>query len=147
MLGSETMTTTTMRCGASNSTNANVAADHSASSRGVGTVADSRVASKDAADRSSLRSAIMQCLGFTFLNPSVYLYTIVLLGGIAATYGSQLKWSFASGAMMCSFVWFILLGLMSSKMSRLLRSDAAWSALDSLIGLTMLLPARYMIFG
>ncbi len=96
-------------------------------------------------ERQSLKSTIMQCLGFTFLNPGVYLDTIVLLGGIAATYGSHLKWSFAAGAMMCSFVWFILLGLMSTKMSRLFRSDLAWVILDSLIGVTMVLLAGHMI--
>lgn len=97
------------------------------------------------AAENSLKSVVMQCLGFTFLNPGVYLDTIVLLGGIATTYGAHLKWSFATGAMLCSIVWFILLGLMSSKMSRLFRSDYAWIILDSIIGVTMILLACHMV--
>ncbi|MCH4210062.1 LysE/ArgO family amino acid transporter [Bifidobacterium sp.] len=88
---------------------------------------------------SSLKRTLMLCLGFTFLNPSVYLDTFVLLGGIAATYGGALKWSFAMGAMCCSVVWFLLLGLLSSKMSRLFNNDCAWLVLDAIIGITMVL--------
>lgn len=96
-------------------------------------------------ETSSLKSAIMQCLGFTFLNPGVYLDTVVLLGGIAATYGADFKWDFASGAMLCSVTWFTLLGLMSTKMSRLFRSDTAWVILDSVIGVTMVVLACHMV--
>ena len=97
------------------------------------------------AESSSLKRAMLLCLGFTFLNPGVYLDTIVLLGGIAATYGEPLKWSFATGAMMCSVVWFLLLGLLSTSMSRLFNSAKAWMVLDTIIGITMVLLAVHLV--
>ena len=93
----------------------------------------------------SLKSALLMCLGFTFLNPGVYLDTIVLLGGLAATYGETLKWSFAVGAIMCSVVWFVLLGTLSTKMSRLFTSNRAWLVLDTIIGITMVLLSVHLV--
>ena len=97
------------------------------------------------AERPSLKKAVLLCLGFTFLNPGVYLDTLVLLGGIAATYGETLKWSFALGAMMCSVVWFMLLGVLSSQMSRLFNSNRAWLVLDTIIGFMMVLLSIHLV--
>ena len=92
----------------------------------------------------SLKKTVLLCLGFTFLNPGVYVDSLVLLGSIAVTYGA-LKWSFAAGAMMCSVVWFILLGLLSATMSRIFSSARAWIILDSVIGVTMMLLAVHLV--
>jgi L-lysine exporter family protein LysE/ArgO len=95
--------------------------------------------------KTSLKSSILSCLGFTFLNPSVYLDSIVLLGSIAATYGTDLRWSFATGAMLCSVVWFLLLGFVSSRMAKLFNNRLAWIALDTTIGIVMVLLAAHLV--
>lgn len=95
--------------------------------------------------QTSLKKSILSCLGFTFLNPSVYLDSIVLLGSIAATYGTDMKWSFATGAMLCSVVWFLLLGFISSKMAKLFNSRIAWVALDVTIGVVMVLLSVHLV--
>ena len=125
--------------------------DESIASNGSGHV-DSRAVDQSSIQPSrsgdvqpSLSSALLMCLGFTFLNPGVYLDTVVLLGGLAATYGETLKWSFAVGAIMCSVVWFMLLGTLSTKMSRLFTSDRAWLVLDTVIGVTMLILSMHLV--
>ncbi|MET1051718.1 MAG: LysE family transporter, partial [Mycetocola sp.] len=57
----------------------------------------------------SLRTAALTALALTWLNPHVYLDTVVLLGSIGATYG-ELQWWFALGAVTGSIVWFTALG-------------------------------------
>ncbi|MFT8638391.1 MAG: LysE family transporter [Bifidobacterium sp.] len=94
--------------------------------------------------QTTLRKSLLACLGFTFLNPGVYLDSLVLLGGIAASYGAGLKWSFAAGAMLCSVVWFISLGFLSSKMSKLFKNEYAWLVLDIIIGIMMIFIAAHL---
>jgi L-lysine exporter family protein LysE/ArgO len=98
-------------------------------------------------EQSPLRTDILTCLGVTFLNPNVYLDAIVLMGVLAATYGATLKWSFAAGAILCSILWFTLLGALSATMSRLFHSDQAWIALDSIIGVAMVLISIHLALG
>ena len=58
----------------------------------------------------SLRQAIAACLAFTFLNPHVYLDTVLLLGGLSSRYEGDLRLSYGAGAVIASFVWFFGLG-------------------------------------
>src|SRR6187455_2575053 len=60
-------------------------------------------------ERKSLGATILTCLAFTWLNPHVYLDTVVLLGSMASTYGGH-RWEFAAGAGLGSVVWFTGLG-------------------------------------
>src|SRR5918993_342435 len=53
--------------------------------------------------------AIGACLALTWLNPHVYLDTVVLLGSMASTFGEH-RWQFAAGAGVGSAVWFTGLG-------------------------------------
>src|SRR3954447_7754819 len=55
--------------------------------------------------RAGLAVTIGTCLALTWLNPHVYLDTVVLLGSMASTYGEQ-RWQFAAGAGLGSAVWF-----------------------------------------
>ncbi|NED85578.1 LysE family transporter, partial [Streptomyces sp. SID11233] len=57
----------------------------------------------------SVRTAVLTCLALTWLNPHVYLDTVLLLGSVASDRGS-LRWVFALGAMLASLVWFAGLG-------------------------------------
>src|SRR6478735_8265164 len=59
--------------------------------------------------RTRLAPVILTTLALTWLNPHVYLDTVLMLGSIAATHGDQ-RWLFASGAMAASILWFTALG-------------------------------------
>jgi L-lysine exporter family protein LysE/ArgO len=93
-------------------------------------------ASTDAEPR--LRGAVLQATALTWLNPHVYLDTVLLLGSIAAHHGPTGKWWFAVGAGLGSVVWFSGLGYGARLLSPVLARPRAWQVLDVLIGLTML---------
>lgn len=88
------------------------------------------------AERPSARAVVLTTLGFTFLNPHVYLDTVLLLGSIGNQYGAS-RWLFAAGACTGSIAWFAGLGygarLVAPRMSR----PATWRVLDVVIGVVM----------
>src|SRR5690348_6037307 len=59
----------------------------------------------DTATRRGLLPVLVTCLALTWLNPHVYLDTVVLLGSVAAGRGGQ-RWWFAAGAVTASLLWF-----------------------------------------
>lgn len=81
----------------------------------------------------SLAGAVAACLSFTFLNPHVYLDTVVLLGGISGGYEGAARLAFGIGAVTASFVWFFVLGYGARLLEPLFAKPAAWRALDLLI--------------
>jgi L-lysine exporter family protein LysE/ArgO len=85
----------------------------------------------------SLSAALSACAAFTFLNPHVYLDTVVLVGSISATYGETGRWIFGAGAATASFCWFFALGYGARLLAPLFARAAAWRVLDSLIGCVM----------
>lgn len=85
---------------------------------------------------SSLAAAIATCLAFTWLNPHVYLDTVVLLGAVSAQYPGQ-KVSFATGAVSASFIFFFALGYGARILSPIFKKPIAWKVLDCVIGLVM----------
>ena len=93
-----------------------------------------------AADRvtGSRRTALVTALALTWLNPHVYLDTVLLLGSLAQQHGDVGRWWFAAGAGVASLLWFFGLGYGARRASGLLASARAWHVLDVLIGLTML---------
>ena len=98
--------------------------------------ADVLTAATDAEPR--LRGAVLQATALTWLNPHVYLDTVLLLGSIAAHHGPTGKWWFAAGAGLGSVLWFTGLGYGARLLSPVLARPRAWQVLDVLIGLTML---------
>ena len=84
----------------------------------------------------SLAKALTACLAFTFLNPHVYLDTVVLLGSIAAQYGES-RWIFAAGAIVASVVWFTGLGFGARLLQPFFANPKAWQVLDGLIAVVM----------
>lgn len=86
--------------------------------------------------RSAAAVALM-ALGFTYLNPHVYLDTVLMLGTIANQYGPD-RWLFALGAAAASLLWFTILGLGARFSSRWMSRPATWRILDILIGIVML---------
>lgn len=86
----------------------------------------------------SLSGTLARAVALTWLNPHVYLDTVLLLGTIATTHGSSGRWWFAAGACVASVLWFAALGYGARRANRLLAAPRAWQVLDVLIGLTML---------
>lgn len=95
---------------------------------------------------SSLRAAIITALALTWLNPHVYLDTVVLLGSIGATYGDG-RWWFALGAALGSLAWFTALGFGSRLLRPLFAKPVAWRILDAIIAVVMLALAASLLFG
>jgi len=84
----------------------------------------------------SLKRTILMTLGFTFLNPHVYLDTVIFIGSLANQFGEN-KWSFALGAVCASFFWFFSLGFTASKMAVLMAKPMFWKILDIFIAAVM----------
>ena len=83
-------------------------------------------------------SAVVRALALTYLNPHVYLDTVLLLGSVANQQGADGRWWFAAGAVTGSVLWFTGLGFGAGAGHRLLATPRAWQVLDVGIGLTML---------
>ena len=92
----------------------------------------------EGASRISLRNAVAQAAGFTFLNPHVYLDTVLLMGSIGARQPADLRFWFVGGAAAASGAWFTTLGFGARLLRPVFRTPRAWQVLDTLIGLTML---------
>ena len=84
-----------------------------------------------------LAATVATCLALTWLNPHVYLDTVVLLGSLASTYGDQ-RWSFATGAAVGSVAWFSALGFGARLLRPVFARPAAWRVLDATIAVVML---------
>nr|WP_082652733.1 LysE/ArgO family amino acid transporter [Aureimonas sp. AU12] len=86
----------------------------------------------------SLKAAAATCLGLTFLNPHVYLDTVVLIGSLSARYGfTEQRIAYAAGAMTASFAWFFALGYGARLLAPLFARPGAWRILDGLIAFVM----------
>lgn len=92
-------------------------------------------------DPRSRRVAVRRAFAFTWLNPHVYLDTVVLLGSVANAHGPAGRWWFAVGAGAASALWFTSLGYGARLAAPLLAAPRAWQILDLLIAATMLLLA------
>ncbi|MET0590046.1 MAG: LysE/ArgO family amino acid transporter [Naasia sp.] len=79
-------------------------------------------------------------LALTWLNPHVYLDTVVLLGSIATTHGED-SWMFGLGAMTGSVVWFTMLALAARLLSPLFAKPIAWRIVDGAIAVVMVVIA------
>ena len=93
------------------------------------------------------RGAAVRASALTFLNPHVYLDTVLLLGSLAAHQGPTGRWWFAVGACVASLAWFSGLGYGARLLSPLLTKRRAWQVLDVPIGLTMLAIALSLATG
>lgn len=94
----------------------------------------------------SLRTAVATVLALTWLNPHVYLDTVVLLGSIGATHGDT-RWWFAAGAALGSVLWFSALGFGSRMLRPLFARPVSWRVLDGLIAIVMIGIAVSLLLG
>jgi L-lysine exporter family protein LysE/ArgO len=103
------------------------------------------LAARDAG-ASSLRRALLTCLALTWLNPHVYLDTVVLLGTISTRFPG-LEASFAAGAVTASFLFFFSLGYGATKLRPVFANPTAWRVLEGLVAVTMWLIAFKLLGG
>lgn len=100
----------------------------------LGLTADSP---KSGRGRTALASVVFTVLALTWLNPHVYLDTVLMLGSIAATHGEE-RWAFAAGAISASLLWFTALGYGARYLGRWLNTPRAWRILDGAIAVIMI---------
>ncbi|MFO1173919.1 MAG: LysE/ArgO family amino acid transporter [Paracoccaceae bacterium] len=84
----------------------------------------------------TLRRTLAMVAAMTWLNPHVWLDTVVLLGSVSAHYQGRAVW-FALGAMVSSFTFFFGLGYGSRLLAPVFARPRAWQVLDGIVGLTM----------
>jgi L-lysine exporter family protein LysE/ArgO len=84
----------------------------------------------------ALSRTLLACLAITWLNPHVYLDTVVLLGTVSTQFpGGEV--SFASGAILGSFLFFFGLGFGAGLLRPLFARPGAWRLLEGAIGVVM----------
>lgn len=84
-----------------------------------------------------LVEVLLTAAALTWLNPHVYLDTVLMLGSIAATHGEE-RWLFAAGAIAASILWFTALGYSARHLGRWLQTPRSWRILDALIAVVMI---------
>lgn len=104
---------------------------------GLGAGAGASSSTTGVATRTAVLPVVLTCLALTWLNPHVYLDTVVLLGSVGATHGDE-RWIFALGAMLASVVWFFTLAYGARLLGGVLASPRAWRILDGIIAVVML---------
>ncbi len=93
----------------------------------------------------SLRGAVMFCLAITWLNPHVYLDTVLLVGSIATRFeGAEV--AFWAGAVSSSFAFFFALGFGARLLAPVMSRPVSWRILEALIGVVMWAIALGLIF-
>lgn len=100
--------------------------------RGVGALAPEQ------GNEKNWRRVLLACLAFTFLNPHVYLDTMVLVGSLSTRYPGMAQWMFGLGACIASIVWFSSLGFGARLLQPFFRNQKAWRVLDGCIAVFML---------
>ncbi|NMP17321.1 LysE/ArgO family amino acid transporter [Thalassotalea sp. Y01] len=97
-------------------------------------------------DISSAFKTASICLAFTWLNPHVYLDTLVLLGSISSQYPGE-EFTFGFGAVLASFVFFFSLGYGARFLAPIFARAKAWKVLEFVVGLIMMASAASLIFS
>lgn len=99
------------------------------------------------ADRATggFTATIAACLALTFLNPHVYLDTVVLIGALSARHPGAGSVAFGAGAGLASLIWFYGLGYGARLAAPVFARPMAWRVLDTLIGLVMLAIAARLV--
>ncbi|MDQ0454566.1 LysE/ArgO family amino acid transporter [Rhizobium paknamense] len=92
----------------------------------------------------SLKAVLITCLALTFLNPHVYLDTVLLIGSIASQFEGR-KPAFAAGAMTASFLFFFTLAYGARLLTPLFARPISWRILDAAIALLMVFIAASLI--
>ena len=94
-------------------------------------------------------AVLRRTLALTWLNPHVYLDTVLLLGTVAATHDdvSGGRWWFAVGAALASIAWFTTVGFGARALAPLLARPRSWQVLELVVAATMLAVAARLAVG
>ncbi|GAA4674219.1 LysE/ArgO family amino acid transporter [Frondihabitans cladoniiphilus] len=92
----------------------------------------------DPATATALRSAVATAVALTWLNPHVYLDTVLFLGSVANQHGPTERWWWAGGAVLASCLWFAGLGFGARLLRPVFARPAAWRVLDAVIAVVMI---------
>ncbi len=95
----------------------------------------------------TLSAAIATCAAFTFLNPHVYLDTVILVGSVANSRAAGEQAPFALGATIASFTWFFALGYGAALLRPWLSKPKVWRGIDFVIAAVMFLLALKLLLG
>lgn len=98
----------------------------------------------EAAERTPLPRLVLTAAALTWLNPHVYLDTVVLLGSVAAAQG-ELRWAFGGGAATASVLWFTALGAGARLLRPVFARPSAWRVLDAVIAVVMVVLAISLV--
>jgi len=93
------------------------------------------------------KTTVLTTLGFTFLNPHVYLDTLVVVGGIAAQFSINNRLYFALGAITSSAIWFYALGYGGTLLAPFFRKPFGARLLDGTVAVLMWTVAVFLITG
>ncbi|MFZ2501334.1 MAG: LysE/ArgO family amino acid transporter [Nocardioides sp.] len=99
------------------------------------------------ADGAGPRGVLLTAAALTWLNPHVYLDTVLLLGSVANQHGATGRWWFAAGAGLASIAWFTGLGYGARLLAPLLGRPRAWQVLEVSIAVVMVLIAASLALG
>ncbi|MCP4746769.1 MAG: amino acid transporter [Desulfobacteraceae bacterium] len=91
----------------------------------------------DAEIKKSFRSVVYATLAVTFLNPHVYLDTVILIGSISSQFSGLSRYVFGIGVITASILWFFSLSLGGKLLSPFFCRPFAWRILDTTVGITM----------
>ena len=97
-------------------------------------------------DATGLARIVMTTVALTWLNPHVYLDTVLLLGSIAATHGDD-RWFFGLGATLGSVLWFTALGFGARLLRPVFSRPTSWRVLDIGIAVVMVAIAANLLMG
>jgi len=93
----------------------------------------------------SWKKVLLTVLAMTYLNPHVYLDTVIFVGSLANQFESQ-RWYFALGACIASGIWFSAIGYGARSASHLMSKPLFWRVLDSAIAAIMFTLAITLAF-
>lgn len=103
---------------------------------------------QDPAGAATSRSAVLlTALALTWLNPHVYLDTVILLGSIATAQGETGRWFFATGAALGSAIWFPLLAFGARALRGFFGKPSSWRVLDAVVATVMAAIAITLLAG
>jgi L-lysine exporter family protein LysE/ArgO len=100
----------------------------------------------DGSGGGALWPTVSTAIALTWLNPHVYLDTVVLLGSVAGTHGDE-RWWFGVGAVLASVAWFSALGFGARLLTPVFVRPSAWRVLDGMIAVVMVAIAATLLHG
>lgn len=96
--------------------------------------------------KQSWQSAVLTCIAVTWLNPHMYLDTVVMVGSISSQYPDD-GIIFWVGAALASACFFVSLGYGARLLAPLFESARAWQFLDVFVGCVMWVIAFGLLFS